>query len=474
VTDSTIPDRDNRPGGRWSTPGLLDELLRLATSERALAHLIAGWAVKIPELDDEQEVVTGLEGALVRAVALRNHALALLERDEAGLTARPSWIAPLRELDRSQSAAAVVDAVRGDIRSFLLTRYRDLASRLDPLYDARTLVTVRGAIEALTPAGDEIAGRVRADLERAWVDDTAPRVPLDDVLWAPVDRVPFPARPAGRRRPPTGRRSHVRIQSRLSDEDISGSLNDNVMAELCALELLSRCSYEHPDEPWSFHLSLARHVADEERHAAIFRRLLARRGYDESTLPQHGVNYEYAYEFPECEVGGKRELTWRILIMCTVLEALAIDKLPVEIGSRDWLDQIDYARALDYIGTDELFHTENGLRLSRDLCRRYEFDSMLERERAHGRFFGRQQEVRLAFLAEDAERAKYEIGLSERPDPDLMPFTSHTEVELRRRAGFTDDECRQVDRWGYNEPLDPGADSDSDSARSAADADTAR
>ena len=257
------------------------------------------------------------------------------------------------------------------------------------------------------------------------------------------------------------------MKSRLTDEDISGSLNDNVMAELCALELLSRCSYEHPDEPWSFHLSLARHVADEERHAAIFRRLLVRRGYDESTLPQHGVNYEYAYEFPECEVGGKRELTWRILIMCTVLEALAIDKLPVEIGSRDWLDQIDYARALDYIGTDELFHTENGLRLTRDLCRRYEFDSMLERERAHGRFFGRQQEVRLAYLAEDAERAAYEIGLADLPDPDLMPFTSHTEVELRRRSGFTDEECRQVDRWGYNEPLDPG------SARSPADADTA-
>ena len=455
MTDTAIPDRDNRPGGRWSTPGLLDELLRLATSERALAHLIAGWAVKIPELDDELGVVATLEGAMARAVALRNHALALLERDEAGLTARPSWIAPLRELDGSSSAGAVVDAVRGDIRGFLHRRYRDLESRLDPLYDARTLVTVRGALDALAPSRDGVAGPVRAELERAWLDDTAPRVPIDEVLWAPGDRVPFPARPAGRPRPVTGRRSHMRLQSRLSDEDLSGSLNDSVMAELCALELLSRCSYEHPDEPWSFHLSLARHIADEERHAAIFRRLLVRRGYDESTLPQHGVNYEYAYEFPECEVGGKRELTWRILIMCTVLEALAIDKLPVEIGSRDWLDQIDYARALDYIGTDELFHTENGLRLTRDLCQRYGFDSMLERERAHGRFFGRQQEVRLAYLAEDAERAAYEIGLVELPDPDLLPFTSYTEVEMRRRAGFTDEECRQVDRWGYNEPLDP-------------------
>ena len=455
----TAPVRDERPGGRWSSPGLLDEVLTLAVIERAAAHLIAGWVPKVPELDDELGLAREIEGCLARAVALRNHALALVERDETDLTGRPAWIDPLRQLDRSGDPVGVVAALRHEVLPFLLERYDDLAGRLDPLYDARLLATVRAAVAALggrpasTTGGDP--GPWRAALVGAWADDRSPRVDLDDMLWAPTDRVPFPARPAGRPRPIAGARAHLRSLSRLTDEDIAGELNDNVMAELCALELLCRCSYEHPDEAWSFHLSIARHVADEERHATIFRRLLVQRGYDESTLSQHGANYEWAYEFPECEVGGKRELMWRLLVLCTVLEALAVDKLPVEIATRDWLDQPDIARALDYIATDELFHTENGLRLTRDLCARYGFDSMLDRELVHGRFFGPQRDARARYLAEDPARAEREIAITEGPDPDLMPFTSRTEVELRRRSGFTDDECRQVDRWGYNEPLDP-------------------
>ena len=98
------------------------------------------------------------------------------------------------------------------------------------------------------------------------------------------------------------------------------------------MELMARSSYEHPELRWSFHLACARHAADEAGHAAIFRRLLAERGFDESFMLQHVSNDEYAYEFPECEPGGQRELAWRLLILCTVLEALAIDELPLEIA----------------------------------------------------------------------------------------------------------------------------------------------
>jgi hypothetical protein len=133
-----------------------------------------------------------------------------------------------------------------------------------------------------------------------------------------------------------------------------------------------------------------------------------------------------------------------------VLEALAVDKLPTEIASRDVLGQTDFARALDYVSIDELFHTENGLRLTRQLCEKYRFDPMLERELVHGRFFGRQRNVRAVYLAADPERAEREIAILEGPDPDGIPFESRTEVELRRRASFTEEECEQVSRWGYN------------------------
>jgi hypothetical protein len=455
-----LPDRDHRPGGRWSTPGLLDELLRLALVERAVAHVTAGWIVKVPEFDGKLALARSLEGSMERASALRHQALALLERDEAALVVKPTCVEPLRMLDAGADADVVLEGLLDGTRSFLLERYRHLAACLDPLYDARLSHIVQSAIDALatTSRGPERFGNgesLRAALERAWSDDSGQPVPLDEGLWSPLDRVPFPARPAGRPRPAAGERTHLRSVSRLDPVDLAGELNDNVMAELCAMELLSRSSYEHPEMPWSFHLAVARHSADEERHASIFRRLLAQNGFDESTLPQHGANYEYAYEFPECETGGAHELVWRLLVMCTVLEALAIDKLPLEIGTRDWLGQHEFARALDYIATDEIFHAENGLRWVRMLCEEHQLDPVLERELVHGRFFGRQQNTREHYLAADPERAAREIEIMQGPDPDGVPFGSRTEVDRRLRASFTEFECEQAERWGYNMRVQP-------------------
>jgi hypothetical protein len=455
VNSLAYPDRGQRPGGRWSPPDIVDGLIHLAAVERAAGHVLSGWLPKIAELDDKIELASVLEGSVARATALRQHALRLLERDEGLLLCRATWVEPLRDLDASADAGRVIKALCLDLRAFLVARYRGLLAQLDELYDVRLIGTLRAAIEQLSGPSRRANGASSAfadALEKSWTDDNAPLVPLGEVLWPAHDRVRVPARPAGRPRPEPGALGVLRSTSRHEREDLCAELNDNVMAELSAMELLSRCSYEHPDLTWSAHMSLAAHVADEARHAAIFRRLLAQNGFDEASLPQHGANYEYGYQFPECEIGGKRELIWRILIMCTVLEALAVDKLPVEIATRDWLGQHDFARALDYIAADELFHTENGLRLTRKLCQQYGFDPMLERERVHGRFFGRQRNVRARYLAADPARAAREIAILEGPDPDNVPFTSRTQIELRRRASFTDEECEQVERWGYHPP----------------------
>jgi len=466
VTPAVLPDRATRPGGRWSTPILVDDLLRLATLERATAHLAMGWVPKVPDLDDKLALAATVEDTMVRAAGLRHQALSLLARDEAAMTASPDWLEPIRALETTNDAVDVVDGIIGGAHPFLRDRYRDLAAQLDRLYDARLLAILRPAIDALgreaettgERAATDAAARLRAALEANWSSapaDDVPRVPLEEIAWAPLDRVPVPARPAVRPRPEPGSNGHLREMSRLEDDDLASELNDNVMAELSAMELLCRCSYEHPELDWTSHLALARHVADEERHASIFRRLLAEHGFDEASLHQHGANYEYAYEFPECETGGPQELVWRLLIMCTVLEALAIDKLPVEIGARDTVGQVEFARALDYISIDELFHTENGLRLTRRLCAELGLDPMLNRELVHGRFFGRQHNVRSAYLEADPERAAREITILDGPDPDGLDFASRTEIDLRRRASFSDDECLQVERWGYNPRAHP-------------------
>ncbi len=456
MSTTTYPDRDQRPGGRWSAPELVDDLLRLAALERAVAHVSAGWVAKTPELDDKLRLASRLDATMARASAVRGYALALLERDDSALTVKPVWVAPLRLLDASHDSAPVVQGLCQDVPSVLLARYREIAARIDPLYDARLMAVVRSAIGELERLGPATSGTLVAEVHRALADSDTEVVSLDEVMWEPQDRVPVPARPAGRVRPETGARSNLRMGSRLDDDEIAGELNENVMSELCAMELMSRCSYEHPTLPWSFHAGVARHVTDEARHAEFFRRLMSDRGIDEACLPQHGSNYQFAYEFPECEVGSERELVWRLLILCTVLEGLAIDKLPLEIATRDILGQVDIARALDYASTDELFHVENGLRWTRQLCEKLHLDPMVERERVHGRFFGRQRDLRAHYLEADTERARREIEILEGPDPDGMSFQSRTEVELRKRASFTEAECEQVDRWGYN-PLSSNA-----------------
>jgi len=451
------PDRDQRLGGRWSTPDLIDEILRLALLERAVVHVAAGWVPRVPELDEKLRLASAIEDHMVRAVALRQHAVALLERDVSGVIGRSTWIEPLRALDATADAGAVASTLLGEVNAFLARRYRDLSTRLDPLYDFRLLATLRTAVDALDlqmlgsePTVGPTGGTLSAALDAAWSDSSSPPISVAEALWAPQHRVPYPARPEDRARPEAGAMGFLRSGSRNDERNIVGELNENVIAELCAMELMCRCSYEHPDLSWAFHNAVVRHASDEARHAAIFRRLLAQRGAVESDLTQHAANYELAYEFPECEPGSKRELVWRLLLLCTVLEGLAIDKILPEIAALDWLGQPEIARALDYISTDELYHVENGLRLTRQLSAEHNLDPILERERVHGRFFGRQYEARMRYIDADPDRAAQEIAILAAQNPDGVPFTSRTEVELRKRASFTQAECEQVDRWGYN------------------------
>src|SRR5947209_3324357 len=92
-------DRETRSGGRWSNPTLLDDVLHLAAIERATVHVIAGWVPKLADLDEKIALGAELEAAMTRAGALRQHALALVERDADQVTGCREWIDPLRTLD---------------------------------------------------------------------------------------------------------------------------------------------------------------------------------------------------------------------------------------------------------------------------------------------------------------------------------------------------------------------------------------
>ena len=282
-------------------PPIADPPLRLAAFPNGRSPTSAPALPKVPELDDKLRLAASLERTLERASALRRHALTLLERDEGALTVQAEWVQPLRVLDANTDPSLVVAGLFGDVQSFLLGRYRGIVGRIDPLFDARLGATIRSAIDELgtetVPLGAPVA--LAAALEAAWSAPVSARVPLEELMWEPQDRVPLPARPAGRPRPETGSRAHLRHLSRLEADDLAGDLNDNVMAELCAMELLCRCSYEHPDLPWSFHFGTR---APRHRRAAPRRDLPSAAGGGRfcrgRTSRQHGANHEYACRIP--------------------------------------------------------------------------------------------------------------------------------------------------------------------------------
>jgi len=441
-----------RPGGRWSYPALTDDLTRLVFLERATAHVLAGWIVKVPDLDAKLVMGQHLDNGMDRATQLRHVLLTRHDREASGIVVPRSWVELMKGIDRSASASDLLAAIYLRVKPLVLDHYRRLLGQADPLFDARLVRLVRGWLPELEAELDRLATNVGGEdvgggLDRAAGEDV---VTLDAAMWPPLDRVPHAIRPDGVRRPETGALRELPVGSLLDATNVAMFVHDSVNSEFTALELMSRNSYEHPDLPWAFHASMARHAGDEARHALILERFLAERGVAYGDYQVHSNVYDQLYQFGPCECGGMRELVWRLLMLSTCLEGLAIDDFAFEARRRDHLGQHDLARVFDYILADEVFHAENGLRWSRELCAAHRMDPVLERELAHGHYWGTLVRQRETYVEANPERADGEIArLRSAPAPEAVPVERGIDVARRRIAGYDDEEIEQVVRWGY-------------------------
>ena len=112
--------------------GLVDEVLRFATPERAVAHVAAGWVPKVPAIDDKLELTATLESSLTRASELRRHGTDLCERDEGAVRSNPARVGSLPALDSSGNPARVARERTCELPAVLRARCEDLHDRLDP------------------------------------------------------------------------------------------------------------------------------------------------------------------------------------------------------------------------------------------------------------------------------------------------------------------------------------------------------
>ena len=453
----------------WPPPRAAASLVQLAYIERALAHILAGWAVKMPVFEAKLVFATQMHRAMERATHLRSRVHGLCHATAAEATLTAGWRSLLAHLDRAQTPARLVAAIYRWLYPHLIALYETHLRETDPDGDRASIELIRSflpAIEEEMRRGLSMRlGNSRADnktwfreIEELWsARMTGEPLSLEAALWRPVDRVPGAIRPPGSRFSKQGSLGLLTVDPLHDPRDIGVLLHKELDEEFTTLELIARNAYEHPDLPWAFHRDMARQVSDEARHAVLITRLLKARGFQHGDFAHSTSSYDGIYAFEPCEAGSRQELLWRMLIRQTFMEGLAIDHLAYEIERRRAAGQADIAHAFEYILRDEVFHAQSGLRWSRELLGGDPHAVIAAREEAIQYFTQRAEAARESYVMDNLDEAMSELAAIEAgkahrggkvPDRPLNRTG-------RAQAGYSDADIHQVVSWGYASD-DPG------------------
>jgi uncharacterized ferritin-like protein (DUF455 family) len=440
-----------------SYPEFIMRLQKLLFFERATAHILAGCLPRIRTLSLKIGASRHFYQSMTQAYRLRSILSALGYKGPDLLLVSPDWLSLMTSVDRLRDTDQVLFTLCVDIKTRLLKEYRHLSTDADPLLDAHLLELINSYLPHAEAQRDwflaEMGHGHRSldllDLENWYSPDSTPDIPIDEALWAPLDRAPSALRPEGSNRGENGELATTPHDILRDRKGIGIFLHNNINEEYATLELSGRNSYEHPDMPWEFHLSVSRHVDDEARHAQIQERLAARYGVRYGDYPFSVTHYDMLYAFDCCEAGSKRELLWRLLLRMTYHEGLALDSNAFEIERRNYLGQQDIARVFHYLLADEISHVENGIRWSRALAEKHHYDILEERNTARNYYLAKESHERLRFIVKHTERAISEArNLVAAQQSNALPFAIKLNLHLRRQAGFSDADIQQVQDWG--------------------------
>ena len=439
----------------WSPAQAASSLAELAYLERALAHVLAGWAVKMPAFEAKLAFGAQMHRAMERAGALRSRVNGLCHAVAAEVTVPEGWRRVLMHVDRAQNPARLAAALSW-LYAQRIGLYEGHLRDTDPDGDRPSIDLIGSFLAPLETESRQCrslqAGRDAAwlrEIEELWkARSTGAPLRLDDALWAPVDRVPAAARPEGSRFGVTGSLGLLPVDPVNDPRDIGMFLHKELDEEFTTLELVARNSYEHPGMPWAFHRDMLRQASDEARHAIMIERLLKARGFRHGDFTLTTSSYEGLYAFEPCEAGSRKELLWRMLIRQTFMEGLAVDNLAHEIDHRRSVGQGDIAAVFEYVLRDEVFHAQSGLRWSRELVGAQ--DLVEARGDAIAYFTARAEAAREAFVLNHldeamGELAAIEAGKERRGGKPLRPLNRTG----RLQAGYTGDDIRQVVSLGY-------------------------
>lgn len=447
----------------WAPAEAVASLLQLAYLERSLAHIMAGWVVKMPAFDVKLVLGLQMHHCMERASNLRSriHGLCHACGEEPSITS--GWVDCLLYVDRAASPVRLLAAVYQFLYPKLIEMYQYHLCETDPDGDRASIELAQASlavIKAEMLQGSSLLPVNARGADTPWIRELRARwdermlgepVMFTTGLWEPVERVRTAARPAGMRFSEYGSYGMLPVDPLNDPEDIGRFLHLELDEEYTTLELIARNSYEHPDMPWQFHRDMMRQASDEARHAQLITRLMTARGFRHGDFEISTSSYDSLYEFEPCEPGSRQELLWRMLIRQTFMEGLAVDNLAYEIRRRKDADQMDIATVFEYILRDEVFHAQSGLRWSREMLGTEPQTMMQAREEAVQYFTGRAEQIREYFVLNNLDRAMEELEAIEasRELREGKQQDRPLNRTGRRQAGYTEQDISQVVAWGY-------------------------
>ena len=452
-----------RGSSSWSPAEAASSLAGLAFLERALAHILSGWAVKMPAFEAKLLFATQMHSAMERATQWRSRIHGLCHAVAAEPRLPKGWQAALKHIDASPDPDAVVMAIHGKLYPRLIEMCEAHARGTDATGDRASLELIRSFLPALRaerrdglsilPWSKRAKARTGdSTFEELWTTrENGEPLSLEQLLWEPLDRVPTAVRPEGSRFSPTGSLGMLPADPLNNQSDLAIFLHKELDEEFTTLELMARNSYEHPSMPWNFHRDMARQASDEARHARMIGRLMQARGIRHGQFEISVASYDGLYEFEPCERGSRKELLWRMLIRQTFMEGLAVDHLAFDIERRKLAGQSDIAHVFEYILRDEVFHAQSGMRWSRELLGSDHASLVEARRDAFDYFTSRAEAARERFVMENLDAAMTELAAieavkatrgSKRPETPLNRIG-------RKQAGYGEDDNNQIVTWGF-------------------------
>jgi len=445
----------------WSPVQAAASLVQLAYIERSLAHILAGWAVKMPAFDAKLGFGLQMHRSMERSTHLRGRIIGLCHATAGEAMVAAGLRSVLSHVDRAQTPAQLIAAIYQWLYPRLIELYETHLREADPDGDRPSVELIQSILTSVRKERLEgLSYSARRNDHRLWICDieelwnarmTGEPLSLENGLWSPVDRAPAAVRPVATRFSKSGSLGLFPLDPLLDPRDIGMFLHKELDEEYAALELVARNSYEHPDMPWAFHRDMARQASDEARHAMMISRLMTARGFRHGDFSFTKSSYDGIYAFEPCEAGSRKELLWRMLIRQTFMEGLAIDHLAYEIDRRRSVGQTDIALVFEYILRDEVFHAQSGLRWSRELLGSDAEAVLKERAEAVRYFTARAEAARERFVMDNLDDALRELTAIEaskerrggRPPERPLNRTG------RLQAGYTEHDIAQVVSWGY-------------------------